>query len=563
MEDEIINEFFNGIKGTQLNNIGKDLFNLIETKQLIISGVVQQIKNDFKTLFISTGSRCVPNKNYSSKLDIFQLQDGHAEMLSTKLLKQYLYFKLIDYFNNSENSIFEKFENKLKLKEDVRFHLVISEFPCGFLSIFKLPKSVVQNKCYQDEFNQTGSKKYQDVIELILNPKINRKSKISDIENIFDNDINIVRTKPMRSDTLLENVSLSFSCSDNLLFFSELGIQGLFLSNIIEKIFFSNIIINYYCENEESKIIKEEIQSRIPTNIIIVNFKQFMNEFDENNLKDKTHNFLKNSMLINNMHLNYRYIRESKIVNFEDNNSQFIDECCNILNKFYSKCSEEIDMTSGFKLGFNIKKSNEYSLNSFEKVSSYLCDYYFLVLKLIILKESKLKIEFYNYNSLNTIHNSINKNFDLKLKENDDNYYLKNDKNEDSKHRKFTFLLQFIETLINEIGKEFETIDKNIKIDDNSIKKINYILMKIYQIKEFKIKRKIENIENNENSKNNENNKDYNINKDNLKTNEINYHNYQIPKINFISSYNSLLLDKKVYKSINELLYVLNYIYLL
>ena len=106
-----------------------------------------------------------------------------SEFLSDIIFKNYISESEYDNFKQHKD-FFDIFyfttSSKILLKENIFFHLYISECPCGDSSIY--PSNL--------DNNQTGSKTMDEVVK-----HTNGSSKI-----MHDNSICKVRTKSMRSD---------------------------------------------------------------------------------------------------------------------------------------------------------------------------------------------------------------------------------------------------------------------------------------------------------------------------------------------------------------------------
>ena len=86
----------------------------------------------------------------------------------------------------------------------------------------------------------TGSKTLEECLNII-----NRKSNLnSNINSISKDKKYFFRTKSIRSDFKVDNLSFSLSCTDKIMIRNILGYQGKYLSFLIEPIFLKSLIIN-------------------------------------------------------------------------------------------------------------------------------------------------------------------------------------------------------------------------------------------------------------------------------------------------------------------------------
>lgn len=375
---------------TNQENYGQIIFNLVEefyengvlnnlkfkeSEWTVISSVILQNNNELKIICFSNGTKSLPNKNYEKLYKFFKIYDCHAEILSSRCLKHFLIkcliFNLIkhdtklrdnyleilkefeiddqEYNNFNKHSDFflifdlESFNKKIKLKQNISFHLYISELPCGDASI---APTFFENKL---DCNQTGSKTIEEALNLIGNKKIS-----------FDNSVGLFRTKSMRNDIDKDKISYSLSCSDKILFKNIFGVQGKFLYNIMYPIYFSSITVSQCYNNSELiSTIKRGV------NLLIRNNYENMN-----NLPFKNYNFYFNDPEI--------FVVNKSILNTNLKNRTEKTAVPYSLYWIFSKNNfSKIDPVNGYKQGTNANQKN------IEKCRVDICTYELLK---IILK---------------------------------------------------------------------------------------------------------------------------------------------------------------------------------
>ena len=199
----------------------------------VLSAVVEERDGSNQVIVLTTGTKCIGTKALSPQG--FVVNDCHAEILSRRGFILYLMEQLqICKEDPDHDTIFERKSGSERycLKEGIRYHLYISQSPCGYAS----------------EYFEEGAKR--KAIE-ISNAKI-RSSKRRCLDNHiaeesthrtgakFENGNSIhLSTKPGRGDP-----SRSYSCSDKLCMYNHLGYQGGLLANLIEPIFMTSITIS-------------------------------------------------------------------------------------------------------------------------------------------------------------------------------------------------------------------------------------------------------------------------------------------------------------------------------
>ena len=233
-----------------------------ENQWTVISSIIMENNNQYKIICFSNGTKSLPNLNYKSRK--FQIFDCHAEILTLRCFKFFLLNALIFHLDktnekkilnqnefdlfNSYNEFYDIFEfnknsNKFCIKDCIKFHLYISENPCGECSNLEY-----RNNNFQDLNKMTGGK----TLEECLNP-IDKKTLIDNKETKQSIDYKFM-TKSIRSDFKPNYLSYSLSCTDKIMLRNILGYQGKYLSFILEPIYINNIIINSSLTNTKENI---------------------------------------------------------------------------------------------------------------------------------------------------------------------------------------------------------------------------------------------------------------------------------------------------------------------
>jgi len=188
----------------------------------VIAAVIEEFNGNYRVISLATGTKCI-----GANLDNSQgcmLSDSHAEVLARRGFIRYIYKSILgiismdnlnfvsttcpieSYFCSSYNT------TRFRLKNGILFHLYVSESPCGDASIYSLANhKSIGNMC---DWKYTGAKPLDSSI-------------VTDREGTNDyQKLSIPRTKSCRSNIPLNDRTRSLSCSDKILKWIGVGIQG-------------------------------------------------------------------------------------------------------------------------------------------------------------------------------------------------------------------------------------------------------------------------------------------------------------------------------------------------
>ncbi|XP_068425348.1 double-stranded RNA-specific adenosine deaminase [Clinocottus analis] len=179
---------------------------------------------------LGTGNRCVKGEELSLKGDT--VNDCHAEIISRRGFVRFLYIELIKHYDGTDDSIFEAVENdKLRIKSDITFHLYISTAPCGDGALFDKSCSEAgdEDEGHQPLFENAKQGKLRTKVE---NGEGTIPVESSAIVPTWDG---IQRGERLRT----------MSCSDKILRWNVLGLQGALLTHFVHPIYLKSITLGY------------------------------------------------------------------------------------------------------------------------------------------------------------------------------------------------------------------------------------------------------------------------------------------------------------------------------
>ncbi|TKR71719.1 hypothetical protein L596_019269 [Steinernema carpocapsae] len=149
------------------------------------------------------------------------LRDSHAEVLCRRGLLRYLYYQIQVHYSNDKASIFKKSSTstKLELKPNYSIHFLCSSAPCGDATAWSP---------YESE--ESTSKEHYAFLEMYGDLQV----KIPDAQEPL-----------MVCNVPLDNTNRVMSCTDKILKWNALGVQGCLLTQFLMPIYISSFVFHH------------------------------------------------------------------------------------------------------------------------------------------------------------------------------------------------------------------------------------------------------------------------------------------------------------------------------
>uniref|UniRef100_F1KXY0 Double-stranded RNA-specific editase 1 n=1 Tax=Ascaris suum TaxID=6253 RepID=F1KXY0_ASCSU len=199
----------------------------LKASEKVIAGIfmVDAVAAECHLISWATGNKCVQGSALCT--DGCTVNDSHAEVLCRRGLLRFLYQQLEVYLRDEQKSIFRKVMGRLALRPSLTFHLFINTAPCGDGRIFSFSsEDVASGSAHKPEVDKN---------------KGALRTKIECGEG----------TVPIPDDVHMQTMDGIFggerlrtmSCSDKILKWNSLGVQGCLLTAFVRPIYLCTLTI--------------------------------------------------------------------------------------------------------------------------------------------------------------------------------------------------------------------------------------------------------------------------------------------------------------------------------
>ena len=200
-------------------------------RKVLAAFIMTSPDSDPVVVSLGTGTRCVGGDSLS--LTGTTVNDCHAEIIAHRGLRLFLFQEIDSYWKGQNSQVFEQGRqfSLLSVKPGVEFHLYISTAPCGDGALF----------CHSD-----ASKDDDVPADSQHRPKFDNKGcgQLRTKVEGGEGTIPIPEDAQMTWDGIQRGERLrTMSCSDKIVRWNFLGLQGALLSQFMEPIYLSSLTI--------------------------------------------------------------------------------------------------------------------------------------------------------------------------------------------------------------------------------------------------------------------------------------------------------------------------------
>lgn len=201
------------------------------SKDKVVAAFVLDRRGKYTVVGLGTGNRCIQYQHLPTPPDGSRVIHSHAEIIARRAFIRYLLKELAKYKSREPHALFTRSQDTglLKLHDDIRVHLYISRPPCGDAAAFPTITNFP---------NRMRAIRKQGQLRTI----------IDDGEGAIPTDFQLPANANGK-----ERLRV-MTCSDKILRWNALGVQGGLLSNFMDPIYLSSMVIGSHTGDQRGHV---------------------------------------------------------------------------------------------------------------------------------------------------------------------------------------------------------------------------------------------------------------------------------------------------------------------
>ena len=230
-------------------------------RKVIAAFVMENTETEaMKVVSVGSGTQCITGDQMSTEGLV--VNDSHAEVVARRSLMRFFFKQLLAKLSGQGNTVFTDNDTSdpAKVRDALKFHLYISTAPCGDGALFSRGDDENREPPLDNSHKPTMRNKKQGIL----------RTKIEGGEGT----IPVEEAKQQTWDGILHGERIrTMSCSDKILRWNVLGLQGALLSQFMEPVYMSSLTLG--CLHHHGHLSRavccrvREIEEDLPTGFTV------------------------------------------------------------------------------------------------------------------------------------------------------------------------------------------------------------------------------------------------------------------------------------------------------
>ncbi|OWF55331.1 adenosine deaminase domain-containing protein 1-like [Mizuhopecten yessoensis] len=230
----------------KLEDVYREVPLLAQCKTSFAAFIIKRGDGNGQVVAVGTGNSCIAKKNLT--LDGRCLIDSYAVAMARRALLKYFFKEMKSYYDGSKVlSIFEQMSEKscmLKMKDYISLHLYLSEPPCGDYGFYTEVEPTPSPALTAEQKDLVGKGAHFPAFSEEFPGWLCVKNSLQEVNPVEEEDTGRQTLADLETEEL--NV---MSCSDKLLLWNIVGIQGALNSCFLQPVYVKSIIVERHFDH--------------------------------------------------------------------------------------------------------------------------------------------------------------------------------------------------------------------------------------------------------------------------------------------------------------------------